>query len=426
MKLMHRKWTEDQFYKVRKEVLNQWHTGKGIDIEHAASYLQSVPKHKSFHRKMIEADREGKILLQPRAGVGGLQEHIKLLHNLEKSGADILPTTIDSFTRQNQYEHCEEAIRETSRLGRSMLNGFPAVNYGVEKCKLVFESVNLPLQARHGTPDARLLSEIVHASGWTSNEGGGISYNIPYAKKVSLERSLLDWQYCDKLVGIYEELGIRLNREPFGPLTGTLVPPCVSNAVAILEGLMAAEQGVKSITLGYGQLGNLCQDVAAIRVLKELAQEYFDRFEYEGIELTTVLHQWMGAFPNDETQALALISWGSVTAKYAGVTKIIVKTPQEALGVPTAESNAQGIRMSRAMLNWVGNQNVLSTKELTFEIDMLRIETRCIIDRVIELGWETLRSELSKRLNKACWTFHLRRVCSTKGRCFLQGICLEQ
>jgi glutamate mutase epsilon subunit len=28
------------------------------------------------------------------------------------------------------------------------------------------------------------------ASGFTSYEGGGISYNIPYAKKVPLERSI--------------------------------------------------------------------------------------------------------------------------------------------------------------------------------------------------------------------------------------------
>ncbi|MFP1463438.1 hypothetical protein ACLB1E_28530 [Escherichia coli] len=60
------------------------------------------------------------------------------------------------------------------------------------------------------------------ASGFTSYEGGGISYNIPYAKRVTLEKSIRDWQYCDRLMGMYEEHGIRINREPFGPLTGTL------------------------------------------------------------------------------------------------------------------------------------------------------------------------------------------------------------
>lgn len=91
------------------------------------------------------------------------------------------------------------------------------------------------------------------ASGFTSYEGGGISYNIPYAKRVTTEKSIRDWQYCDRLMGLYEEHGIRINREPFGPLTGTLIPPFMSHAVAIIEGLLALEQGVKSITVGYGR-----------------------------------------------------------------------------------------------------------------------------------------------------------------------------
>ena len=33
-----------------------------------------------------------------------------------------------------------------------------------------------PSQVRHGTPDARLLTEITYAGGFTSYEGGGISY----------------------------------------------------------------------------------------------------------------------------------------------------------------------------------------------------------------------------------------------------------
>jgi methylaspartate mutase epsilon subunit len=83
--------------------------------------------------------------------------------------------------------------------------------------------LSVPVQVRHGTPDARLLAEITLAAGFTAYEGGGISYNIPYAKRVPLEKSMRDWQYVDRLVGYYEEQGITINREPFGPLTGTLV-----------------------------------------------------------------------------------------------------------------------------------------------------------------------------------------------------------
>ena len=104
----------------------------------------------------------------------------------------------------------------------------------------------------HGTPDARLLAEITIAGGFTSFEGGGISYNIPYAKNNSLEKTIYDWQYVDELIGMYEQAGVSINRESFGPLTGTLVPPCISHAVAIVEPSCGG-QGVKNITVGYGQ-----------------------------------------------------------------------------------------------------------------------------------------------------------------------------
>lgn len=135
-----------------------------------------------------------------------------------------MPTTIDSYTRQNRYHDADKGIKESKAAGRSMLNGLPAVNYGVKNCRKIVNAVGVPVQVRHGTPDARLLAEITLAAGFTDFEGGGISYNIPYAKSVSVERSLLDWQYVDRLCGIYAENGIIINREMFGPLTGTLVP----------------------------------------------------------------------------------------------------------------------------------------------------------------------------------------------------------
>ncbi|MFO7750682.1 MAG: hypothetical protein R6V54_11390, partial [Desulfobacteraceae bacterium] len=50
------------------------------------------------------------------------------------------------------------------------------------------------------------------AAGWTSNEGGGISYNIPYAKNIGLEDTIKYWQYCDRLVGYYAEHGVEIIR----------------------------------------------------------------------------------------------------------------------------------------------------------------------------------------------------------------------
>lgn len=387
MELKNKKWSEEEFFKVRKDVLNQWATGKDVDLNSSIDYLKSVPEHKNFSMKLRKAKEEGITLAQPRAGVALIDEHIELLTYLQDVGeADLLPSTIDSYTRQNRYDECEVGIKESIAAGRSLLNGFPGVNHGVEGCKRVYEAVNLPLQARHGTPDARLLSEIIHAAGWTSNEGGGISYNIPYAKSVTMEKSILDWQYCDRLVGFYEEQGISINREPFGPLTGTLVPPSTSNVVAIIEALLAAEQGVKNITVGYGQCGNIIQDVAAIRALEEQANEVLNSRGYNDVYLTTVFHQWMGGFPQDEAKAFGVISTGAATAALAGATKVIVKTPHEAIGIPTKEANGQGIRATKMTLNLLRGQRMPMSKELETEIAIIKAETKCMLDKVYELG----------------------------------------
>lgn len=387
MKLKFKKWTEEEFLTMRKEVMTHWPTGKDLNFDEAVTYLKALPDHKNFAKKLVDAKNKGITLAQPRAGVALIDEHIELLNFLDqKGGADLLPSTIDSYTRQNKYEECERGIIESKKAGRSLLNGFPGVNHGVEGCRKVVESVNLPLQLRHGTPDARLLSEIMIAAGFTSNEGGGISYNIPYAKSVSLEKTLLDWQYVDRMIGWYEEQGVSINREPFGPLTGTLVPPSMSNVVQILECVLAAEQGVKNITLGYGQCGNLVQDVAAIKALREQAQEYCDEMGYENMEITTVFHQWMGGFPEDEAKAFGVISNASVTAALSGATKVIVKTPHEALGIPTKEANAEGIKTTKMVLNLLEGQNLSDSPELDEEVALIKKEVKVIMDKVAELG----------------------------------------
>lgn len=387
MELKNKKWSEEEFFDIRKDVLNQWPTGKEVDLQDAVDYLKKVPDHKNFAKKLISAKEQGITLAQPRAGVALINEHIELLTHLQNEGeADLLPSTIDSYTRQNRYDECEVGIQESIKAGRSLLNGFPGVNHGVKGCRQVFEAVNLPLEARHGTPDGRLLTEIIHASGWTSNEGGGISYNIPYAKSVSIEKTLLDWQYCDRLVGFYEEQGISINREPFGPLTGTLVPPSTSNVVAITEALLAAEQGVKNITVGYGECGNLIQDVAAVKALEEQVNEYMKEYGYKGVYITTVFHQWMGGFPQDESKAFGVIATGAATAALAGATKVIVKTPHEAIGIPTKEANAAGIKATKMTLNMLRGQVLTMSKELETEIAVIKAETKCMMDKIFEIG----------------------------------------
>lgn len=387
MELKNKRLGADEFAALRTEVLAQWPTGKDVNFDEAIAYQKAIPESRRFAAKLRKADKEKKTLIQPRAGVATLEGHLKLLKFLETEGeCDLLPSTIDSYTRQNRYEEAEKGIIESEKVGKSMLNGFPGVNHGVKGCRYITENVKSPVQVRHGTPDARLLCEITMAGGFTSYEGGGISYNIPYSKNVSLEKTIIDWQYCDRVIGVYEEAGINIDREPFGPLTGTLVPPCISHSVAILEALLAAEQGVKSITVGYGQCGNIVQDVAAMRTLRSLTEEYLQKNGYNDVYVTTVLHQWMGGFPEDEAKAFGVISLGSTAAAMAKATKIIVKTPHEAMGVPTMEANAQGLRCTRQVISMLQEQEMVPSKSLDDEMAIITAETRCIVDKTLELG----------------------------------------
>lgn len=386
VEIRNKKISKEEFNSIREEVLSLWPTGKEVNLDESFEFHKSLPKNKIFSVKLVKAKEEGITLIQPRAGVALVDDQIKLLTYLQKVGqADLLPTTIDSYTRQNCYEDAQKGIVESIKNNKSMLNGFPAVNHGVESCRRIINALDTPVQVRHGTPDARLLSEITYAGGFTSYEGGGISYNIPYAKNVSLEKTIRDWQYVDRLTGLYEEEGISINREPYGPLTGTLVPPCISNSVAIIESLLAAKQGVKNISVGYGQCGNFIQDIAAIRALEELTNEYLIKSGHDDVIVTTVLHQWMGSFPQDEAKAFSVISLGSTLASLSKATKVIVKTPHEALGVPTMEANAQGLLCTKQILAMLKDQE-FKTDEVDIEKEIIKRETRCIIDKCFEIG----------------------------------------
>lgn len=382
-----KKWDLDNFTSMREEVLRDWPTGAEVDLQEAIGYQKQIPAEKRFSEVLSKAESASITLAQPRAGVALVSDLIDLLKYLQDvGGADLLPTTIDSYTRLNRYQEAQNGIEESRVQGRSMLNGFPAVNHGLAACRRIVEELSVPVQIRHGTPDARLLAEITLGGGFTAFEGGGISYNIPYAKDVPLAQSIRNWQYVDRLVGYYQENGLTINREPFGPLTGTLVPPCISNAVAIIEGLLAAEQGVCDISLGYGQCGNMVQDVAAIRSLRELAREYMERFGYSGVNITTVFHQWMGGFPQDESKAYGVISWGAVTAALAKATKVIVKTPHEAVGIPTKAANASGIQVTKQILNMLKDQTLPEIRELAEETEILKDETRILVDKALDFG----------------------------------------
>jgi methylaspartate mutase epsilon subunit len=201
-----------------------------------------------------------------------------------------------------------------------------------------------------------------------------------------LETSIHNWQYVDRLVGYYEDHGISINREPFGPLTGTLVPPSISTTIAIVEALLAAEQGVKNITVGYGMGGNVLQDIAAIRTLQKKTEEYLNRFGYQDVVVTTVFHQWMGGFPADEAEATGLIAMSSTVAALSKATKMITKTSHESIGIPTKEANGLGIKTSKFVVTMLQDQSFPDCEPLNAEMSQIEKEIDCLMDCILKVG----------------------------------------
>jgi len=369
----------EQLQRIAKDLRDDWPTGREVDFEEAVAFHESLPDHKQFAPVLESADQP---LLQPRAGVPCLEAQIDLLKYLEQSGgADLLPTTIDSYTRDNEYEKAEEGLAASRNGEADELNGFPAVNHGVEDCRRLVRALDTPIEVRHGTPDARLLAMVTLAGGFQSFEGGPISYNIPYTKGHSLDETIEHWQFVDRLCGAYAERGVVINREPFGPLTGTLVPPSIAIAVMVVEGLLAATQGVRSLTLGYGQVGNVVQDVAALRALRDLGEEYLP----DEVTVTTVFHEWMGGFPPDEARASGVIGLGGVTAAVAKPDKVITKSPQEFQGVPTKEANAAGLRTTRQLIDMTIEQDI-DLGGIDEEQALIERTTRELMDAIFAHG----------------------------------------
>ncbi|WBB78039.1 methylaspartate mutase [Micromonospora sp. WMMD882] len=281
------------------------------------------------------ARHAGRPVVQPRCGVGSHPGMIDLLRRLAPAGPGLLTVTIDSFTRLRQFDRAARVLRENP----GDLNGYPLVAHGWQRGRELVAAVDVPLEIRHGSPDPRDLFAVSLAAGFTSFEGGGIGYNVPYCKDVPLTTSMESWRQVDALCGRLAEAGVIVDRELFGTLTAVLVPPSISLAATLLEARAAVAEGVRCLSVAYPQGGEVHQDVAALRSIRELAARYLPA----GVEVYPVLHEFMGVFPRERRTADALIVYGGLVARLGGADKVINKTNQEAYGIPDAAANALGI-----------------------------------------------------------------------------------
>jgi methylaspartate mutase epsilon subunit len=377
----------DEFAAMRAENLARWPTGAEVDLEEASEFHKSLPEHKQLGWVMRQAASEGRCLTQPRGGFGTLELQMELMQALDRDGmADIVPTTTDSYTRNEQWTQAETGIEESKREGRSMLNGFPMVCYGPKKMRKLIEAIGKPAIVLSGTAMPRLTSEVGFAAGYSGYLGSGIAYTTSYTKDTSIAEGIRNYQYLDRLAALYLEHGVELHRRQPGFLTGTNVPPSIAIAVAVLDALLAAGQGVRNYGLELAQTLHLIQDAAAIRVCGELAQEYLSAAGYDDMFTPVTSLHWMGAWPQDDAQAAALVSYGGTLAAVGGAVSVTTKSTHEAYGIPTPDANAEGLRTTRMAIYLARHIRLDDLPEFQTEVDLIHREAKPVIDKVLEMG----------------------------------------
>jgi methylaspartate mutase epsilon subunit len=388
MDVRNARWSDEQFAAMRAQVLAMWPTGREVDLDESLAFHRSLKPGQNHARRLAEARRTGAVLIQPLAGVATVDGQIALTRCLQdEGGADVVPTQVDSLTRTHRFAEAEAKIAESERAGRSLLNGFPIVCHGVARTRRVAEQLTVPLELRAGAPDLRLVAEIAFASGHSGFTVGPVYYTVHYSSGISLADSIGYWQYLFRLAGLYEAGGVPITLNVHGSNNSAHFPHSILNAAVVLETLLAAEQGVRNVHIDTRCMGNLVQDVAAGRIAARVVADYCRRAGHPDLNVYTVNKTWSGAFPPDEARAFALLAFNATAGTLAGAHELIIKSVEEAVGVPAKEKNAASIRSVRHTVDLVKSQRIpLDERVLALEAEMIEAETRAIVDRVLEVG----------------------------------------
>ena len=378
---------DDEFAQMRRDNLARWPTGAGVDIAQAVDRHRALPPHKQLAWVMRRAVADRRCLTQPRGGFGTFELHKELMQVLDREGlADIIPTTTDSYTRNEQFHLAQKGVEESEKAGRSMLNGYPLVNYGVERAAALIAAIDKPAIMLTGTAMPKLTAEVAFAGGYSGYLGSGIAYTTSYTKELSVEDGIRNYQYLDRLAAMYQEHGVELHRRQPGFLTGTNIPPSIAIIICVLDCLLAAEQGVRNYGLELGQTLHLIQDAAAIQACGEMCQEYLKKRGYTDMFTPVTSLHWMGAWPQDEAQCAALVAYGGTLAAIGGAVSVTTKSTHEAFGIPTPQANAEGLRMTRMAIYLARNIRLDGMREFEDEKELIRREVRAIVDKVLEMG----------------------------------------
>lgn len=378
---------EADFLAQRKAVLGQWPTGKDVDLEEAVAYHRALPPEKNMVNRLQYARRHGEIYASTGMGKATIDAQIALYQHVEREGqADLLGLSPDSITRQNDYEKADLKWRESRKSGRSLLNGLPVVSVGVAEIRRMVEAVDCPIQPRYGAADSRLCDEILLA--------GGISHTSPdvfmnfwqHHSKVTFENVVHTHQYVARLIGYYNERGIKISASAQG-LYGAGIPPSLQTATAIISLLLEAEQGAKYLRIQSAAHGNLVQDTATGRVASKLFRNYLEEFGHTDVDIFSSVTFNLMQYPADPGASFAVVFMNTLMARLIGAQISDIRTVAEARAIPTKEDIAETFKTAKIIQNFIQTQKIdIDQQAVDTEFRLQEQEVRCILDRVLALG----------------------------------------
>ncbi|MFC1945877.1 hypothetical protein ACFLW1_01615 [Chloroflexota bacterium] len=383
MELSQQGWDEEYFLKEVQKHLNEWPTGKEIDLAEVIKYQKAMPEERKFVKAALKARAEGRTLLGVVTGKPAPQEQVEELQYVEPA-VDYFQIVADSLTRNGRFKEAEHGLQQGLEKGKNIINGFPFVIHGLQTSRNVLESVRCPIQSPFPISNSQLTGIMAIAAGVTH-----ISYNVSLVlaqdSRSSLERMILFCQFMDRLIGYLDERDVYISKYPT-TLTAAPLPPSISIAWLIIDALMAAEQGVKYFELFYPVNSCVLQDLAALSIAGGLCEDYLARRGHQDVTVFISSATNVSAFPRDASKAIARVLHDAVIGAYAKVVRQHFKTGEEAFGIPSKEATLEAAKAVRMTFDMLRKETYSHGPDFLQEAKMIEQETRAIVDKVLEIG----------------------------------------
>jgi methylaspartate mutase epsilon subunit len=389
VRAVNKRWSDDEFAARRARVLARWPTGEAIaDLDAAVEYARAQPRHRNHSLRVRDAKAVGTPLFQVGIGHTTIEEQREHMQRAVEEGVDLILNLTDTYTRKSAYDKAQAAVDRASASSERLrlLNGFPIVCYGVDAARELWEQIDVPKHISGNVDEeAMLSSEIAFASGATCDFTHTLHDLVQHSRDYPLEQRIVNDQYVAHLAGYYTAHGVPIELLTLANYQG-MIPPGLGMTVGILSMLRAAQQGAKYFSMHRCIEGCLVQDVAAFDVYMRLADEYAHRFGYHDLHLVRHSWPWMGAWPADEAENAALVSWCTSISLLAGCDWIYLKSVHEGSGIPSIDSNVASIHIARELRRIIPPQAMLGGSEVQEEVAMLEAEVRSLLEAALELG----------------------------------------